>query len=752
MNKYRIVDLEGFAQVVRAPEKLNGSMTGGIVLSKSPQEIDNTQSPDSDRIRVNKGGAHQDYGVEVMGSSPSLKIQALGEHRFVLSSGDVFSKIFRAYRQADTYIMIESWENDAWTTEHDSTSLVLEDVRVDVASYFAKCFFADGERVIVWDQTNSLNAQADNFNTGNTLDAPGETANATISPGDAYENKYTAHYKITVTGPSVGGASVTIKLKHDGEYFASETHFLEESGLTTRVLVLIPLSLQGEKAIGNTEVLYLEYYSVNMMGGYLRTNTLSQDTGTPLWKGSKTPTREGIADVYLFTFILVGTGLSNVQFYTNDGGGWDVEDTQELEAGTWEWPITKDGLGAGAQFGLHVSSGTLAISAAWVEWNEGFDVVVHGFNQTDDSLDGVTYQTIGTPVNTVEQLDKDPGAGTDLAVGRYLGIFANRLLILQDDGDVQKIAWSVSGDPEDFVGDGYGETALEGRGDPVDELMYFRPLASDVGALFRKRSIMRVVPTGQTDPALAFLSWFDNLGTESPFSVTGVPGGLFFLGHDRMVYYLTEGGIQPVGADIQDELEHSVGDLSAVEGTFDPVSKNYILAVPGDSGSSTKIGWMLNFQRLTSGENARWQRHTRTMNLLTVVGDDKIVFTTDDNYVKAFDRTTVIDGAYWTSPMLNRANPMGDYTLSEVAVRYASEGATSLTVQGSGDGGETWEDGEQTSLSLVETDGKVVRVFQSLNVTGPDLRFRVGLPSDYKVILYGWQAKLIDRSELESDS
>jgi hypothetical protein len=751
MNKFRNIQLEGFTRAARPPEKANGAFNGGIDLSRPPQALELFFSPDLERTRVDKGVAHQDYGVVTLGTSPGLRIQGLGEHRFVLTSGDIFLKIFRIYRQSDTYIMVESWDGSSWSTEHDSTSLPLLDVLLSIVSYFDAVFIADGDTVFHWSQTNSLNDYTDDFTTDNALVDEGDYDDATISPAGAYLEKYTVHYDITISGPSGGGAGVTISIEHDGEEIAEEFHPLEEDDSTSRSDYMGPLSVKIERTIANNDDLRLKLKNISYGFGVERTNNFSQDTGTPLFKATKTPeTREGVGDVYLYSFTLSGTGESQIDFYTDDGGGWDLEESETFPAGDWEWPISKVGMSTGSRFGLHVSSGVLAISYAYVTWNEPYDVTVHGLDTTDVE-NGVTYQVEGSPVNTLVKLDKDPGAPTDYLVARYLGVFADRLIALQVDGDYQKIACSVSGDPEDWIGTGSDETILQGVGDPVDELMGLKALASNVAALFRFRSIMRVVPTGSATTPLGYFRWIDNLGTESPFSVAGVPGGLIFLGHDRMVYYLTEGGLTPIGMPIQDELEQSVGVLGVVEGEYDPISKCYTLAVPGPSGSSTKIGWIFNFQRFASGEGLHWQRHTRTLNRLVLIEGKDLYFIGDDNFVRKFDRDSVVDGAYWTSPMLNRENPMGDYTLKEVAVRYMADGATTLEIEGSGDGGETWEEGELPSLDLSATDGKILRVFQTLNITGPDLRFKVSLPSDEKVFLVSWQAKLVDRSELESD-
>ena len=335
---------------------------------------------------------------------------------------------------------------------------------------------------------------------------------------------------------------------------------------------------------------------------------------------------------------------------------------------------------------------------------------------------------------------------------RYLGIFADRLIALQEDGDPQKIAWSVSGDPADMVGSGSGTTIRDSRSsDPVDELMALEPLSANIAILFRRRSLERVTQTGVVANALGFFPWLQNFGTESPFSVTAVPGGIIFLGHDKQVYYLTESGPIPLSTFIQEELEATIGDLSVVEGEYDPTTQEYILAVPGLSGSNTAVVWRLDFGRLASQQVTVWQKRTEVMNRLSIIAGRDIIFVGSDGVVRQFDKTTPCTNAFWVSPMLNREKRGAEYTLSKVTLKYEAEAATTIVIEASDDGGSTWSTGFKSTVDLAATTGEIRRAIQGFNITGYDLRFRITYPTGVIVDIHNWRADLVARGDLGSE-
>lgn len=837
MNKYTNLPLlEGTGIVASSYKKVEGRLDKGIVLSLSPQDLELDQSPDLDCVRVEQGGLRQEHNLTVLGTAAALSILSLGQHRYVLTDNSIFDRFFRAFRQVNTFIRIESWDDITWGIEFDAEDTIVDAVLLSFKSFFGSAYFADGSRIIEWKQSTSLVVQSDEFTAANALIAIGNTVNAVIIPAAAYLSKYDVHYDLTLTGPCAAGSSIDVSIEDDASVeLVVINHPIPASSLTGRVYTLPHEIAAITDIIVSGENLTLKLKAITAVP-HVVTDILSLIGGTPQWQVTKSRAREAQGDSYKFIFDITdsesGLGVF-VEFYYDTGAGWVLwHDATEFFFGfELEKTLVQAGLGAGDKFGIHIASGdqgTFDITQAKVEWGDAFDesTTVHGFNlATDgDASQGVTYNTEGSPVNDLYELDKDPavtpthsgtatsggvktmtdsgaaftaadigryvkftsGTGAlqlpkkitartttqlivgedwtvqpdattvyevyipDLAVARSLGIFDDRLVGLRMDGDPQTIAWSRSGILNDWVGAGSGQLILRSDTYPVDELMAYERIATGVAALFRFRTIMRSTPTGNATQALGFRKWIENLGTESPHSVTVVPGGVLFLGHDRQVYFLNEGGPQPLSQFIQEELEQTIGDLSVVEGEYDPSSQNFILAVPGLSGSNTAVAWILDFGRLQSEGVAVWFRRAEVMNRLAIVEGRNLTFAGADNIVREYD-TSAVCGGYWVSPMLNRNERETEFDLATVMIRYEAEAATTILIEGSGDGGVTWVKGRKTSVDLAATTNQLRRALQSFEVSGYDTRFRLIYPTDQKVVIKSWRANLVRRGDSRSE-
>jgi hypothetical protein len=838
MNKFtNLVAIPGSGP--QAYRVVQGTLDMGIVLSVSPQDLELNQSPDLDCVRVEQGGLRQEHDLTELGTAAALSILALGQHRYVLADNTIFDRFFRTFRQVNTFIRIESWDNITWGIEFDAEDTIVDGVLLSFKSFFGSAYFADGTRVIEWKQSTSLLGKDDEFPTGSDLTSVDDMVDAAIIPAASYLGKYKVRYSLIITGPSAAGSSVEIAiLDNEAEELVSINHPIPVSTKTNRIYTLSPEIAEIVDTIASGENLTLKLKAI-IANPHIVTDTLSMTGGTPQGQVIKSRTREAQDDRYIFTFALDAIGTDDgvfIEFYYDTGAGWVLWDKSveyfDSISSNHVRILTQIGLGGGDKFGIHVPSGDQSdydITSAQVDWGDAFDkdVVVHGFNSLTPDFDsdpGVTYDTEGTPTNDIYELDKDPavtpthsgtatsggvktmthdsaaftaadigryvkftaGSGAlqlpkkitartttqltvgedwtvqpdnttvyevytpDLLVCRYLGVFDDRLIGLQIDGDPQTVGWSRSGLLNDWVGAGSGELILRSDSDPVDELIAYERISTGVAALFRFRSIMRSTPTGSDSQALSFRKWIENLGTESPHSVTVVPGGVIFLGHDRQVYFLNEGGPQAVSQYIQGELEKTIGDLSIVEGEYDPNSQNFILAVPGLSGSNTTISWILDFGRLQAERVSTWFRRAEVMNRLAIVEGRNLVFAGADNIVREYD-TDAVCGGYWISPMLNRDDRETEFDLATITLRYEADGNTTILIEGSGDGGKTWVVGRKPVVDLIATTNELRRAIQSFEVSGYDTRFRLTFPTDQKVVVKSWRADLVVRGGSRSE-
>lgn len=600
-NKYRSFDpsrLQAAGRTDKDPEVVEGLFDGGIVLDRSPQHLQVNQSPDLDKVRVHRGGLRADFGLITTTPAASSRVLALGEHRFINTALTLTEKIFRLLRDGSNFPVIESLNTStlAWANELTG-DFVVADILHSWRSYFAAVFFADGDQVYKWDQSTLVDDAGNDFPSGNEVTDSLDSVDVTVTPAGGQSDVYTVHFSVTISGPEGSdSSSISVIILHGGEIVAERLFLVSENEDSSRVISFPHEQLTFIREITDLDVVTLR------TSGRAFTPVARSNSATDVWPGfptsvtiPKTPSRAAVDHLYEFSFFLddqADSGDSQfVEFYADFGAGNVLLDVAQFAFGAHTHTIPTAGIEAQ---GGEPDSFTLTIQgtpANWsfqefgevgrnkVEWEETWDISVKGFNLATDAdpAQGITYSVSGAQANEIVQVEDEDG---DLVVGRHLGVFANRVLVLQADNDPQKIKWPANGDPTLWLADGAGETILPSQSDPIDELMAFYPLSSEVGILFRKRSIMRVVPTGQLDPALAFFPWIEKLGTESPFSVAIIPGGLIFLGSDREVYVLTEGGPNPVGPPVMEDFQLSDSNIGLVEGLYDPIQQEYILYIP----------------------------------------------------------------------------------------------------------------------------------------------------------------------------
>lgn len=131
-----------------------------------------------------------------------------------------------------------------------------------------------------------------------------------------------------------------------------------------------------------------------------------------------------------------------------------------------------------------------------------------------------------------------------------------------------------------------------------------------------------------------------------------------------------------------------------------------------------------------------------------------VLFAGTDNRVYRVDESLLTkDGAsfdaVWESPTLLRAQEIAGriITISRILLYYMASADTTITVDGSPDGGENWTVSRIVELS--KTDGGTRTVSVHLGVTGHDARFRIRLLSDDLVVVHRYRAYLIPRGGLE---
>jgi len=490
----------------------------------------------------------------------------------------------------------DNWEWDAEIDDGGTDKIEVLNTLLSWESFLNQVFFADGDKVFRWDHSTLIPDEGNDFPTENSLVALDESTDVVVNPAGAALDLYTVHFSCVVTGPSEEGGYVWVSVWHMGLELAYKQLDIAQSSDTDRIATFSNVSIElPPRAIALNDIVTLKLSALVAPSVARRQDLERVGTSTVYEATPKVPAREADGKAYTFTFKISGSESNlTVEFYFDyDGVGYLLNHTASTYSSGVKYDLdlvaddnAADVVGFKAIIVEDPEIHTF-VSFYYVSWEESFEVEVHGFNlATDDDPNyGIEYSTEGVQQNDLLLVKPDPAEpeSEENVVGRYLGVIADRLVVLQSGGDPQRARWCVNGMPLDWVGEGSGDTAVTpviSRSDPIDALMALKMLTSSVGVLFRQRSIMRAIPTGQVNPAIAFYPWIEKLGTESPFSVVTTPYGIVFLGHDKQIYLLTESGQQAIGVPINESF--NITTPADVEATYDPITQEYILSIPED--------------------------------------------------------------------------------------------------------------------------------------------------------------------------
>lgn len=100
----------------------------------------------------------------------------------------------------------------------------------------------------------------------------------------------------------------------------------------------------------------------------------------------------------------------------------------------------------------------------------------------------------------------------------------------------------------------------------------------------------------------------------------------------------------------------------------------------------------------------------------------------------------------WQSPTLNQIKEGFVYSLAALELYYAAT-STTLSISGSGNGGETWSTPQV--ISVLTTTQRIERLRVDFDdVFGFDVRFRLQLDTDVLINIFGYRPHLVDRGDL----
>lgn len=166
-------------------------------------------------------------------------------------------------------------------------------------------------------------------------------------------------------------------------------------------------------------------------------------------------------------------------------------------------------------------------------------------------------------------------------------------------GDINFTQWNPATDIS------AGNTPLlEGAGDFADPITGLFGFAS-VMLILRERSLWTASKRPVASSPFSFQAAFPSVGCDCPNTATQKRNGIIWYDYrSNQVYDYTLGGApQAVGDAVKNELKSKVGNKETPQGTYNPITNEYILTIPG-STTATAFAYILNLS------NGAWTERT----------------------------------------------------------------------------------------------------------------------------------------------
>jgi hypothetical protein len=190
---------------------------------------------------------------------------------------------------------------------------------------------------------------------------------------------------------------------------------------------------------------------------------------------------------------------------------------------------------------------------------------------------------------------------------KYITTFAERIVaanVAEFVGGIRPslVVWPVNADPTDWEGlsSGREDLAANDVGDVISGIFGIK----DTMVIVRRRSIVHVTRLPFAQSPFSFRTFIDEIGSDLPYSIARVPGGLIWADQrTREVYLYQPGGApRPLGAAVNRDLYDDLQNLVKCQGAYDPFEREYHLGINRSDGD----GWITKTWVFSLEKNA-WQ-------------------------------------------------------------------------------------------------------------------------------------------------
>ena len=339
---------------------------------------------------------------------------------------------------------------------------------------------------------------------------------------------------------------------------------------------------------------------------------------------------------------LSGAIMGCDQFYDFKGNNWLIVVTEnqiyKWLPDTGKWDSMGDGSGSFGE-GLF-GAGAFGAQADTFEGTDedffSYDYV-RKTTETDPwwiATNGVDPIKKFTGTGTVSNLIVDYPSGVTSLVCKYVIEFKSYLLLLDvtEEGDryPQRIRWSDTADPEDFINGNASYQDLSG----ADWIVGAIKFKGDYVVIFKERSIWVGYATGDSD-ILQFDLKVSGAGCVSGMTIESLGDEIVFLGWDD-IYVFNGIDYESIGTQVQREIFATMNpqEMNRCFGLVVEEQKEYWLFVPSASSTYPDMVWCFNYNL------NKWTRHSFN-DFITMYGYYELESTmTFDDLQGTFDEQT----------------------------------------------------------------------------------------------------------------
>jgi len=336
--------------------------------------------------------------------------------------------------------------------------------------------------------------------------------------------------------------------------------------------------------------------------------------------------------------------------------------------------------------------------------------------------------------------------------------------------DTQRLDWSISGDATNFTDTGSGGVNLyDSQGNnPADDIMGLSVVGNSL-LVVRRNSIWVGSRTGDATAPIEFYSAVRGYGALATDSIQDVGSlGIMFLGHDNVYLYNPSFAEPiPVGTPVAERILDvlDITKTARISSAYVPTTQEYYLFIPQSGDTWAKRAFVFNLERFRTEKDLVWTERVFVDEISCALGgqsaglgatfavkEQKLLM--GDSVGDTFDSDssdTTNDGTAFTAEFQSPQYTAGQNNLQLVRlnISYVSTATTSVTIDYSENGGNSWTTNSATSLPSSTGAVREASLWANSGVFGRNIMFRLKCTGAQAIRLVGYRVGFLQRGPIQ---